>query len=89
MKELTGLVFNQSLIFDDLTESFQARYNLQEVITKDVSVGSGNHHGMSNLTSMMYGLDHEEYTELFNRPSHDCHGVSEMVCALNETYFLV
>jgi hypothetical protein len=42
---------------------------------------------MSNVSAMMFGMDYDESTELFGRPSIVCYNMSEMVCALNETYF--
>lgn len=35
----------------------------------------------------MFGLDPTEATSLFNKESHVCHGLTEMACALNQTYF--
>ena len=35
----------------------------------------------------MLGLDPTEATSLFTKESHVCHGLTEMACALNQTYF--
>jgi hypothetical protein len=48
-QELTAFVFNQTLIFDDVQASFTQKYNVQEILKKDISAGAGDHHASSNL----------------------------------------
>ena len=85
--DLSVFLFNKTLVFDDLSYALTEKYQVERVLTKDISIGAGSHHSQSSLWGFMLGLDPTEATSLFTKESHDCHGMTEMACALNQTYF--
>ena len=47
--DLKVFIFNQTLVFDDVSSSLTERYNVEKVVSKDIISGSSGHHATSGL----------------------------------------
>jgi hypothetical protein len=42
--DLSVFLFNKTLVFDDLSYALTEKYQVEQVLTKDISIGAGSHH---------------------------------------------
>ena len=47
--DLSVILFNETRVFDDRSKTLTEKYQVQEVLTRDISIGAGSHHSSSSL----------------------------------------